>query len=174
MQQKVTTVKRKPCAKFTFGAAWMGAPKGGVAAWGIPSLRMLGALCAGLLLYGCATTPVPTSEAVEVPASRLLNGIALVRRADTGVVVIKRDAGFAASACTTRIFVDGVPIADIATGEKVTLHLTEGAHMLAGRANGVCIGGLVETSVVAVKGRLSAVRISYGSSGEFSIQPTAF
>ena len=135
---------------------------------------MLGALCAGLLLNGCATTPVPTSEAADVPVARVLNGALLVRRADTGAVVVKRDAGIMASACTTRIFVDGMPIADIATGEKVTLHLTEGAHMLAGRANGVCIGGLVETSVVVVKGRLSAVRISYGSSGEFSIQPTAF
>jgi hypothetical protein len=91
-----------------------------------------------------------------------------------GQVIVKRDEGFGASACSSRVFANGSPVADIRPGEKVVFYLPEGSQMLAARANGVCIGGLVEAQAQVSIHRPAVYRISYGSSGEFSIQPTAF
>lgn len=127
-----------------------------------------------LSVLGCATTPVPTSTAREVSRTRVLNAALLERKEGFGQVIVKRDEGFSASACNSRIFANGTPVAEIAPGEKVTIFLPEGEQMLAAIATGICIGGLVETKVSVNRARPAVLRISYGSSGEFSIQPTAF
>ena len=127
-----------------------------------------------LSLLGCATTPVPTSTARDVPRTRVLNATLLERKEGLGQVVVKRDEGLAASACNSRVFANGTPVAEIAPGEKVTFYLPEGEQMLAAMATGICIGGLVEAKASVSRSRPAVFRISYGSSGEFSIQPTAF
>jgi hypothetical protein len=125
-------------------------------------------------LLGCATTPVPTKSAKNVQNSRVLNPALLERKEGLGQVVVKRDLGLSASACNSRVFANGTPVADIAQGEKVVFYLPEGEQMLAAKAVGICIGGLVEAKVLVNLSRPAVFRISYGSSGEFSIQPTAF
>lgn len=125
-------------------------------------------------LLGCATTPVPTNSARNVPSARVLNPTLLERKEVLGQVVVKRDQGLSASACNSRVFANGTPVADIAPGEKVIFYLPEGEQMLAAKAVGICIGGLVEAKVSVSRSRPAVFRISYGSSGEFSIQPTAF
>ena len=127
-----------------------------------------------LSLLGCAPTPVPTSTARDVPRTRVLNATLLERKEGLGQVVVKRDEGLAASACNSRVFANGTPVAEIAPGEKVTFYLPEGEQMLAAMATGICIGGLVEAKASVSRSRPAVFRISYGSSGEFSIQPTAF
>ena len=127
-----------------------------------------------LFLGGCATTPVPTSEARPVPLERIQNPTLVKKQQGYGEVTIKRDEGISGSACNTQIFVDGKPVADIAPGEKVVLYLPEGDHMLAAIARGICGGGLVEAKVSASEKRSPVYRVSYGSSGEFSLQLTAF
>lgn len=127
-----------------------------------------------LSLFGCATTPVPTSAARDVPKTRVLNAALLERKEGLGQVVVKRDEGLSASACNSRVFANGTPVAEIAPGEKVTFYLPEGEQMLAAIATGICIGGLVEAKASVSRSRPAVFRISYGSSGEFSIQPTAF
>lgn len=125
-------------------------------------------------LVGCATTPISTSSARDVPNTRVLNSDLLERKEGFGQVVVKRDEGFSASACNSRVFANGTPVAEIAPGEKVIFYLPEGEQMLAAMATGICIGGLVETKASVSRSRPAVFRISYGSSGEFSIQPTAF
>lgn len=125
-------------------------------------------------LLGCATTPVPTSAARDVPRTRVLNAALLEWKEGLGQVVVKRDEGLSASACNSRVFVNGTPVAEIAPGEKVTFYLSEGEQMLAAVATGICSGGLVEAKASVSRSRPAIFRISYGSSGEFSIQPTAF
>lgn len=125
-------------------------------------------------ILGCATTPVPTSVARDVPRTRILSATLLERKEGFGEVVVKRDEGFSASACNTRVFANGIPVAEIAPGEKVIFYLPEGEQMLGAMATGICIGGLVETKASVKPSRPAIFRISYGSSGEFSIQPTAF
>lgn len=127
-----------------------------------------------LCLFGCATTPVPTSAAREVPRTRVLNPALLERKEGLGQVVVKRDEGLSASACNSRVFANGTPVAEIAPGEKVTFYLPEGEQMLAAMATGICIGGLVEARASVSRSRPAVFRITYGSSGEFAIQPTAF
>jgi hypothetical protein len=133
-------------------------------------------LIAGLLfsLFGCATTPISTDTALEVPRTRVFNGAFLESNKDRGQVIVKRDQGLSASACNSTVFANGVQVAEIAPGEKVTFYLREGEQMLAARANGICAGGLVETKAFVSRSHPSVFRISYGSNGEFAIQPTAF
>lgn len=128
----------------------------------------------GLALIGCATTPVPTASAPNVPPARVLNATLLQKKEGFGQVIVKRDAGLSAGACNTRIFANGTPVAEIAPGEKVVFYLPEGEQMLGAIATGICIGGLIETRATIHKSRPIVYRVSYGSSGEFSIQPTAF
>jgi len=123
---------------------------------------------------GCATTPVPTSAARDVPRARVLNAALLEPGEDLGQVVVKRDSGLSASACNSRVYANGKPVAEIAPGEKVTFYLPEGDQMLAAEATGICAGGLVETRASVSRSGPAVFRVSYGSSGEFSIQPTAF
>ena len=125
-------------------------------------------------ILGCATTPVPTGAARDVPRARVLNAALLERKESLGQVVVKRDEGFSASACNSRVFANGTPVAEIAPGEKVIFYLPEGEQMLAAMATGICIGGLVEAKAPVSRSRPAVFRISYGSSGEVSIQPTAF
>jgi hypothetical protein len=104
----------------------------------------------------------------------VLNAALLEKKEGFGQVIVKRDEGLSASACDTRVFANGTPVAEISPGEKVVFYLPEGEHMLAAMATGICIGGLVETKASVSRSRPAVFRISYGSSGKFSIQPTAF
>jgi len=92
-------------------------------------------------LVGCATTPVSTSGARDVPSTRVLNSDLLKRKEGFGQVVVKRDEGLSASACNSRVFANGIPVAEIAPGEKVIFYLPEGEQMLAAIATGICIEG---------------------------------
>lgn len=126
------------------------------------------------LLAGCATTPVPTGQAPSVPRSRVLAPDLLQYRPDYGQVVVKRDEGFSASACNTRILANGVPLAEISTGEKVVFYLPPGDQMIGAIAAGICAGGLIEAKVGVSTQRAAIYRVGYGSNGEFQLQPTAF
>jgi hypothetical protein len=104
----------------------------------------------------------------------VLNAALLERKEGLGQVVVKRDEGLSGSACNSRVFANGTLVAEIAPGEKVIFYLPEGEQMLAAIATGICGGGLVETKASVSRFHPAIFRISYGSSGEFSIQPTAF
>lgn len=139
------------------------------------SIGRFAAIVSGaLLMAACATTPVPTSEASFVPSDRILEPKLLQPSSGTGLVTVKRDSGFAGSACSARIFVNGNPVADIRPIEKVVLHLAEGEHILSAQPNGLCGGGMSEVKATVKAGSNSSFRVSYGSAGEFLISPTAF
>jgi len=126
------------------------------------------------LLAGCATTPTPTGLARDVPLSRVFEVSQLKPFPGSGQVIVKRDEGLSASACNSQIFVNGRLLAEISPGEKVVFYLPDGEHMLGAMAKGICIGGLVEARIRVQPKRSLIYRVSYGSSGEFSLQPTAF
>lgn len=133
-------------------------------------------ICFAALLSACSTTPISTRDAKLAPPDRIYKGgVALSRPLpNTGEVVIKRDSGISGSACSTRIYIDGVTVADIDTSEKVVLYLAEGDHILSAKPNGLCGGGLTEVKATVKTGGSSAFR--YGSSGNGSpgLYPTAF
>jgi hypothetical protein len=125
-------------------------------------------------LLGCATTPVSTSSARNVPAERVLNASLLKPKDGYGQVIIKRDAGLPNPFCKVRVFANGTPVADMDHSEKIVFYLPEGEQMLAAGAHGFCADVLVEIMALVSRSRPAVFRISGGNDGEFYIQPTAF
>jgi hypothetical protein len=88
--------------------------------------------------------------------------------------VIKRDGGFMGSACTIRVFVDAVPVADLRPAEKVELFVPFGERSVIVTPNGICGGGTSETAVVIVPERQRILRIASGQSSDIFLQPSMF
>jgi hypothetical protein len=131
-----------------------------------------------LFLAACATSPVSIHQASLVPSSRML-APQLVSQVQaqaqpTGSLIVKRDSGLMGSACTIRVFVDAVPVADLAPSEKVELFVPSGEHIVGVTSNGICGGGVAEAAVVIFPERQKILRIASGQSGDIYLQPTAF
>lgn len=135
------------------------------------SHTLLSSIC--IFLASCATSPVSNESATEVNKENVINLAMTIRHSGYGTVIVKRDRGMNTSACRSRIFANGEPVADIAPGEKITMFLPLGEQLLAAKATGICAGGLVEAKANVTE-KTSTFRVSYGTWGEFSIQPTAF
>jgi hypothetical protein len=131
-------------------------------------------LILALLLAACATTPTTIQQASDVPSSRILAAQWVSQAPYTGSLVVKRDSGFMGSACTIRVFVDAVPVADLAPAEKVEIFVPMGEHIVGVTSNGICGGGVAETAVVIGLERQKILRIASGQSGDIYLQPSAF
>lgn len=83
-------------------------------------------LLLGVVLLGCATRPVSNSEAVHVSNAQVLDSTYLKPIPNSGVVTIKRDRGVGGSVCSSRVFVNAKPIADLNASEKVVIYLPVG------------------------------------------------
>lgn len=127
-----------------------------------------------LFFTACATTPLTINQAVTVPDSRILAPQLLAQASNTGSLVVKRDSGFMGSACTIRVFVDAVPVADLRPSEKVEVHIPLGEHSVVATSNGICGGGTSEAAVVIMPERQRILRIASGQSGDIFLQPSAF
>ena len=128
-----------------------------------------------LALAGCATQPISIQQASAVPAARILAPQWLAPAQYTGSLIIKRDSGFMGSACTVRVFIDAVPVADLAPAEKVELFVGLGEHVVGATSpNAFCGGGASETAVVVVPEHQKILRIASGQSGDLHLQPRAF
>jgi len=125
-------------------------------------------------LAACATTPLTINQAAAVPATRILAPQLLAQTSNTGSLVVKRDSGFMGSACTIRVFVDAVPVADLKSAEKVELFVALGEHSVVATSNGICGGGTSEAAVVIMPERQRILRIASGQSGDIFLQPSAF
>jgi len=100
-------------------------------------------------ICGCATSPVSNSDAHDVPDSRMHSHQWLAPAFDTSQLTIKRDSGMMGAACAVSVFMDGEAIADLRTGEKVSLNIRPGKHLFGARATGICGGGSADTSLVS-------------------------
>lgn len=128
-----------------------------------------------LSLTACATQPVSIYQASAVPSARILAPKLLSQAQYTGSLIIKRDTGFMGSACTIRVFVDTVPVADLAPSEKVELFVPLGEYIVAAISrSSFCGGGVSEAAVVISPERQRILRIASGQSGDIHIQPSAF
>lgn len=127
-----------------------------------------------LSLTACATSPVSINQASAVPSARILAPQWLSQAQYTGSLVIKRDSGFMGSACTIRVFIDAVPVVDLAPSEKVELFVPLGEHVVGATSNGICGGGASEAAVVISPERQKILRIASGQSGDIYLQPSAF
>ena len=123
----------------------------------------------------CATQPVSIYQASAVPSSRILAPQLLSQAQYTGSLIIKRDTGFMGSACTIRVFVNSVPVADLAPSEKVEIFVPLGEHIVSAAPIGtLCGGGTSEAAVVIRPESQKILRIASGQSGDIHVQPSAF
>ncbi len=127
-------------------------------------------LVAALLLSGCATQVIPTSQAREVGAGAI---IAKPLPDGSETVIVKRGASFAGGACSDRVFADGKPIADLRPGEKVTFKLPAGRHIIGVAKQGICPGQLREISVEMAGGQTRTFFVDVSVHAEFVFQETA-
>ena len=127
-----------------------------------------------LSVAACATTPLTINQAAAVPETRILAPQLLAQASNTGSLVVKRDSGFMGSACTIRVFVDAVPVADLKSAERVELFVALGEHSVVATSNGICGGGTSEAAVVIMPERQRILRIASGQSGDIFLQPSAF
>lgn len=127
-----------------------------------------------LSLAACATTPLTINQAAAVPETRILAPQLLAQASNTGSLVVKRDSGFMGSACTIRVFVDAVPVADLKSAERVELFVALGEHSVVATSNGICGGGTSEAAVVIMPERQKILRIASGQSGDIFLQTSAF
>lgn len=133
------------------------------------------ALFLALSLSACATQPITISQASAVPSSRVLAPQWLSQAPYTGSLVVKRDSGFMGSACTIRVFVDAVPVADLAPSEKVELFVPLGEHIVGAAATGMlCGGGAFEADVIIRPEHQKILRVAAGQSGDIYLEPSAF
>ena len=128
-----------------------------------------------LSLMACATQPISIYQASVVPSSRILAPQLLSQAQYTGTLIIKRDTGFMGSACTIRVFVDAVAVADLAPSEKVELFIPLGEHVVSATPTDTfCGGGTSEAAVVIRPESQRILRIASGQSGDIHLQPSAF
>ena len=128
-----------------------------------------------LSLAACATTPLMLNQTTLVPQSRVLAPQLLSETSNSGSLVVKRDSGFMGSACTSRVFLDAVPVADLKPAEKVELFVPLGEHSVVVTATGgICGGGTSEALVQIMPERQRILRIAAGQSGDIFLQPSAF
>lgn len=126
-----------------------------------------------LILVGCATTPLPTDEALQVPSTRVLQPSALNPTPGFGSITIKRDVGAMNWICNTTISVDLTPIAIVDRGEKLSIYLAPGTHILAVSSNFGCGGDVVEEKIDVHTDMHLTLRIGFGSNKGLFFKPSA-
>ena len=145
--------------------------------YNLPMKNLLLLLIIGVILFGCATTPIPTDQASLVPQEQILDNRYLTQEPGTGEVVIKKDSGIKTGiTCASRVWIDGVPIVDIRSAEKIILYLPEGDHIFSAGTSGIGLctfGTPVETTGSIKIGKLLTIRIGLNG-GNLFIAPTAF
>ncbi|WP_110877040.1 hypothetical protein [Franconibacter helveticus] len=127
-----------------------------------------------VLISGCSTQPVPTNQANHVPPDRIWDKKIVQKMDNAGEILVKRDSGFIGSACLISIYIDGKPVADLNTREKVIFYPGIGRHVLSASPHGWCAGGIVESLAEVEINKPLVFRVGYGANGDFRFSPTAF
>lgn len=122
-----------------------------------------------LALGGCATSPLPVSEARPVPAGEMYGFIGQGTK-DSGRLTIFRDDGFVGSGCDVVFYIDGQRAAKIGPGQKASFILPAGEVNLGiGLAeSGLCAGAAIKTVASNIKpGKEVIYRISGDMQGYY-------
>jgi hypothetical protein len=138
-------------------------------------MRSILVAAAAVLALGCATAPVPSSDATPVPAERIRAPDFLRSEAGRALLVVTRDKGLRASACTIGVHIDGTLVVDLRPGEQARLFVDEGAHLVGAKSTtSVCITEADQIQVDVTRAKPVLLRISAGSGEGLVIEPSAF
>ena len=127
-----------------------------------------------ILTVACGTTPVPSSSAVPIPTSRLYAEEFTKPKQGFALLVVTRDKGLRAKACAARLFIDGTVIADLRPSEQVRLFVEEGEHAVGVSAQGTCVGGADQSTVIVTRAKPVLLRIAAGHGEGMTIEPSAY
>ena len=138
------------------------------------TMRLIGLLAlSSVLLAGCSTSPVSSSQADPVPTNRL-TAFQSKPAGQFGILIVTRDSGFTGSACNTLLFIDGQKSAAISSGETAKFYVPAGERIIGVNSTALCGGGLKERSLVMEPGGTKKYRISIDTSMSMDLSPTAF
>ncbi len=130
---------------------------------------------ASVVLLGCATAPVPSASPDVKPASSILDGSAVIPRPGAGAIVVTRDKGLAALACTFDVAIDGKAVAGLRAGEQVTLYADTGERILGVSVReGYCGKGLAQIAVQVVENATKKVRVGVDASLDIRLEQSAY
>jgi hypothetical protein len=128
-------------------------------------MRRLSAVFLAVSLAGCATSPPEASSVKSVAALAWYEPTA-----NSGTLIVTRDAGFTGSGCIMHVFLDGAPIGDLRTSERITVYPAAGEHIAGVKA---CTSD-DEKSLTVASGETKRYRVAIGNGMELKIEPTAF
>ncbi|KMJ44977.1 hypothetical protein AB204_11580 [Xenorhabdus khoisanae] len=86
-------------------------------------------LCS-ILLVGCSTTRLDTSASKEVPVERMFWESGRDNTVGKSTIIVKRDQGFIGAGCFQNVHFNGIKIAELNAGEKVTFYTHSGDFTL--------------------------------------------
>lgn len=112
-------------------------------------MRILIGALALALLAGCATSPTPSNEAKQAPASQLSAYQATPSGAYTAVI---RDSGQTGSLCSMAVFIDGKQAAKLDPGQKASFYLPPDSVSVgaAHTGSGICSVGAARVEREAI------------------------
>jgi len=139
-------------------------------------MRMVLTFLAVTALAGCATSPVPSSQAIKAPADRVLAYQGALE--SSGALTVIRDSGFMGSGCYATIFLNGKRAAKLAPEEKVTFTLPPGEWIVGAALEG---GGLcgplnekrTEAETVLKQGQEKSFRVFSAPEAGLDVRPTS-
>lgn len=136
-------------------------------------MRLAGLIAVAILVVACTSSPVPSSSAKPIPADRIRAPEFTHAQAGFALVVVTRDKGFEALACSARLHVDGTHVADMRPSEQIRLFLEEGQHLIGVSAAG-CVGGADQVSIEVSRAKPVLLRISAVNGYDLTIGLSAF
>lgn len=135
-------------------------------------MRVFIAVCAVLIMSACVGNTVPNPSASPVQNGLWKTENYRVAGANTGLLIINRDAGMRGSACIPGILLNGELIAPVNIGEKLELHVPAGRHLLRATPNSNCAAKVAETSIEIGQAQTTTYRLGFAKR-EMILIPTA-
>lgn len=138
-------------------------------------MRILIGALALALLAGCATSPTPSSEARQAPASQL-SAYQSKPSGPYGTLQVIRDSGHTGSMCSMAVFIDGRQAAKLDPGQKASFYLPPDSVSVgaAYTGSGICSMGAdrIEREAIVKDGAIKKYRVFTGGDGQIDILPT--
>lgn len=85
-----------------------------------------------VVVMGCPAKPVREQFASPIPNKRIYESyyVGVATSASDATLIFLRDSGFPGSGCAYVMYVNNVKIFAIRAGEKITIHVPAGQHIL--------------------------------------------
>lgn len=138
-------------------------------------MKFFAVVAVGALLAGCATSPTPSSQAVQAPPSQL-TAYQTKPSGTYGTLQVIRDSGHTGSLCSMAVFINGKQAAKLDPGQKASFYLPPDSVSVgaAYTGSGICSMGAdrVEREAIVKDGAVKKYRVFTGGDGQIDILPT--